>query len=232
VVLAANADHFHETLRSSIAFNVPAVKIDFIMECIKTNSLLDPAAFSFDGEMVKRKHGPPIRIDLAVMRRISRGEKPQRAHVKKAKTAQKARVTAAQDNGASTSESADDSPPSWSMKEKQLLTTRKRSRSVEGPTSALQGHTSQNALKQGRKKHNSQSTSQLNRRLARSVSPVAPHTVVVVGGKCQFTPEEREYWPKYVAHMLKRDPDCTQIKLAQGLSKKVHLHDVLLRATN
>ena len=79
MVLAQNADHFESTLRSAIALDIPAVKASFVSECVATGSLVDPGEFSFDGEIFRRRRGPPAVIDLAKMREASRGEKSKKA---------------------------------------------------------------------------------------------------------------------------------------------------------
>ncbi|KAI0695159.1 hypothetical protein BC835DRAFT_1347863 [Cytidiella melzeri] len=214
VVLATQSDHFHEALCSAVASDVPAVKVDFVVECVRANSVLDSGDYSFEGEVIKRKRGPPLRINLAQLHKANRGEKKAR----------KARGSRALDDEALSKEEdhlEDATPATPAERMEQPLSAGKK-RPNKPYTHTLEEPT----VKKTEPKDGSPTLFTANHDAPRSPSPIAPDTVVEIQGtgKYLFTPEEREYWPKYVEHALKYNPGCPISKLAQGLSKKMPHH--------
>lgn len=219
VVLATNADHFHETLRTAVALDVPAVKLDFVMECVTTGSLLDPEDFSFEGETVKRKRGPPQTISLAEIRNTNQTEKKRKRSLHKVKEAKKPRGRVEKDvarSGHKYEESDNESMESI-VAEAETEFALDGARGHEGKAPDEEMDPSLAQQKQNMKVHTAPEASASS---SRSPSPVAPLTVVRSRGGYQFTSEEKEYWPKYVEHVFKSDPESTRTKLAQGLSQK------------
>ena len=209
VVLSLNVDHFYETLRSAIASDVPAVKPDFIVECIKSSSLLDEADFSFDGETFKKKRGLPIHIDLEELRRETHGETKQKGTLHQ----RRKRPRDASEDGEKSSMQKKDKPQKH-INQSSSPPKRSARKSVGAIPKA------QVRLSNKREPNESQ----VSYKTPRSPSPVAPNTIVEFAGnpgKHRYTTEEREYWPILVAHVLKYDPHCTQQRLAQLLAERV-----------
>ncbi len=173
------------------------------MESIRAKSLLDPAGFSFDGDTLRRKRGTPIVIDLAEIRRETHGEKKQKG---------KRPRNAGGERDRNSVESEDDEERSPDRVQKPPSSSHKGSKKSETAVPKARPKITK------RRKTNE---IRAEYKTPRSMSPIAPNTVVEVGGKHRFTEEEREYWPKYAAHVLKYDPSCTLTKLSQLLAAKV-----------
>ncbi|KAI0094820.1 hypothetical protein BDY19DRAFT_44833 [Irpex rosettiformis] len=212
VVLSLNADHCHETLRNAVASDVPAVKPGFIMECIRANSLLEASDFSLDGESLKRKRGLPILVDLAEIRREIHGERKPKGPSQ----------TIQQKDKRSRGTSGDDERDSAHKKVVENKPQKRISKSSPSPKKGPRKFIPKPRSKLGRKRK--ANDVQIDYKTPRSPSPVAPNTVEEFSGKHRYTAEEREYWPKLVAHALKYDPGCTQQRLAQLLAEKMPHH--------
>ena len=221
VILSSHADNFEAEIKRSIILDVPAVQADFVYECVKEGAILDEEEFSFDGVMVKGKRGKPNKpLDLAALRaelEETLESKPTRRKIKKM------RETPVKDSRRKTSRDLQHRASSSSIKSKARGgSVNKRIKKEESPPEEYA---------RGTRRASSSSTTQTNGHIfdndvTRSPSPLPPSNLKLVQyaeGRFRYTPEDDEYFERYVAHLLRGDPDMSVQIMSQKLAEKVSL---------
>ena len=221
VILSSHADNFEAEIKRSIILDVPAVQADFVYECVKEGAILDEEEFSFDGVMVKGKRGKPNKpLNLAALRaelEESLESKPARRKVKKMKE------TPVKDSRRKASRDLQHRASSSSIKSKARgESVNKRMKKEESPLEQYA---------RGTRRASSSSTTHgngyiLDSNIPRSPSPLPPQNPKLVQfseGKFRYTTEDDEYFEKYVAHLLRGDPDMSVQIMSQKLAEKVSL---------
>lgn len=212
IVLAQNAAHFEEALRFAVGLKIPAVKAAFVNQCISDGALADPDEFSFDGETVRRKRGAPFVVNLTKMRQASRDEQQKKPTPTKAK--RKTERKAKQPEAAL--DSSSDEPDASEQHEE-------HSEVAHTPVSKGKGKGKQPQRRNPVPKQLSQTSTPTKQRSPTPTPPLITGTALTRGGRNLFVPEEKEYWPRYVAHVLKYEPETPTTHLANALARKVRL---------
>lgn len=223
VILSSHTDTFEAEIERSIKLNVPAVQADFVYECIRKDAILDEEKFSFDGVMVKGKRGRPNRpLNLAALREQlaeSNEIKPARRKSKKSqetsmKDIKRKRTKDSQRPALASSAKA--TAEGGSLANKQ--TTRQDS-SMEETGSETQDRASSSA-----QAFRHIQTTDFDSDTPRSPSPSPPPDMKLVQyteGKYRYTPDDDEYFAKYVAHLLRGNPDMSIQAISCRLAKRV-----------
>lgn len=222
VILSSHADNFEAEIERSIKLNVPAVQADFVYECIRKDAILDEEKFSFDGVMVKGRRGKPNwPLNLAVLReQLAENNEPKPAR-RKSKHAQETSMKDSKRKPTNDSQRRAASSSKATAKGGSVSNNRakRQESSMEETSSETQDHASSSA-----QAFRHMQTTDFDSNTPRSPSPSPPPDMKLVQyteGKYRFTPDDDEYFAKYVAHLLRGDPNMSVQTIAWKLAKRV-----------
>lgn len=171
--------------------------------------MLDPAPYGFDGALVKGKRGRQVTIDMAELRRAHEHE-----------------VAAARRNQPRARDTPEEEEPTerarYAGKDTKIADATQASPSKPSTSRRRNGSTPSRVAKRESIPSTSTQTPSGSRSRSQSRSPTPPATSVeFVRGRNYYTSEEREWFTKFIPHLLKQNPGLTNTDISKRLAEKV-----------